>query len=186
MRPAMQQHARHAVNTSSTPLAAAAPPARAAGSGPLRDAATPESAPTFALAAETLASSRRNWNEAYQEILEMAESVEKFEALRDLARDFEYAAQLYARLIVSEVCLAPESKSIRPIKTAAGSVNAGGTKFICAGSILFKVRMMSVVCCFFLATDSHAILLQVTFASVRSLPVLCCLQFKCSSRWMWS
>ena len=86
---------------------------------------------------------RRNWNESYQAILEMTESVEKFEALRDLARDFEYAAQLYARLIVSEVCLPAEKKSIKPLETHSGSINAGGTKFICAGSILFKVRCPS-------------------------------------------
>lgn len=64
----------------------------------------------------------------------------QFEALRDLARDFEYAAQLYARLIVSEVCLSPEQKSIKPVKTSAG-VNAGGMKFVCAGSILFKFAL---------------------------------------------
>lgn len=80
-----------------------------------------------------------NWNERYQvvsaflfglcscfcvqKLIEQPESIEKYENLRDLARDFEYAAQLYARLIVSEVCLPVESKSIKPsniIRGAAG------------------------------------------------------------------
>ncbi len=60
---------------------------------------------------------------------------------RDLARDFEYAAQLYARLIVSEVCLPVEMKSIKPATDIRGA--AGGMKFICCGSILFKVNICS-------------------------------------------
>lgn len=78
----------------------------------------------------------KNWNEKYQLVMEHEESIEKYETLRDLARDFEYAAQLYARLIVSEVCLPAESKSVKPASRVLGS--AGGQKFICAGSILFK------------------------------------------------
>ncbi len=71
--------------------------------------------------------------------MEQPESIEKYENLRDLARDFEYAAQLYARLIVSEVCLPVESKSIKPSSVIRGA--AGGMKFICCGSILFKFAL---------------------------------------------
>ena len=76
---------------------------------------------------------------AYQHVIAAPDSISKFEALRDLARDFEYASQIYARLIVSEVCLPPEAKSIKPVlMTGLGS---GGAKYICADSILFKFAL---------------------------------------------
>jgi hypothetical protein len=44
-----------------------------------------------------------NWILEFQKIQAIPESIEKYRALAKLSQDFTYAAQLYAKLIISEV-----------------------------------------------------------------------------------
>lgn len=44
-----------------------------------------------------------NWNTLCQQILDMADGTSKFTALRNLAEDFSRTAELYGRVIISEV-----------------------------------------------------------------------------------
>jgi hypothetical protein len=76
----------------------------------------------------------RDWNEEFQRALGMADSHEKFVALRNLELDFVYAAQLYGKIIISEMSLPVSLKTIKP--TSVGGI-AGGEKYIVQG-ILFK------------------------------------------------
>ena len=76
----------------------------------------------------------RNWNEEFQQLVELPDSRIKFLGLRNLAHDFVYAAETYGKIIISEHCLPQDMKTIKPCDI--GGV-AGGLKFICQG-ILFK------------------------------------------------
>lgn len=64
---------------------------------------------------------------------------DNFSALSLLAEDFIYAAKLYAKVIISEMHIPVEHKTIKPVKI--GGV-AGGDKYICGG-ILFKFALDS-------------------------------------------
>lgn len=46
----------------------------------------------------------RNWNKEFQQSLEMEDSKEKFEKLRNLEEDFVYAAETYGRIIIAGRC----------------------------------------------------------------------------------
>ena len=59
----------------------------------------------------------------------------KFQKLSNLGRDFIYTAKTYGRIIINELCLPYEHKSVKP-KEVGGI--AGGTKYIAQG-ILFKL-----------------------------------------------
>lgn len=80
---------------------------------------------------------RRTWSQKYRELLEMPECELKFRYLGQLAKDFNYAAQIYASIIINEICIPVENKTIKPVDI--GGV-AGGTKYIVAG-ILFKFAL---------------------------------------------
>eukprot|EP00727_Mastigamoeba_balamuthi_P013397 m51a1_g8680 hypothetical protein (1589) ;mRNA; f:172987-179501 len=75
-----------------------------------------------------------DWNAEFQRLLALPESEEKFRRLFHLAHDFVYAAVAYAQIIISELGVPDEDKTIKPIR--AGGV-AGGVKFHCS-NILFK------------------------------------------------
>lgn len=75
-----------------------------------------------------------DWNERFQELLASPDSLNKFAQLRNLANDFCFTAELYARIIISELYLPTSQKTIKP--SSVGGV-AGGQKFIVQG-ILFK------------------------------------------------
>jgi hypothetical protein len=60
-----------------------------------------------------------------------------FSKLSQLAEDFTYASKLYAKVIISELHVPVDSKTIRPTKI--GGI-AGGDKYICGG-ILFKFAL---------------------------------------------
>lgn len=51
---------------------------------------------------ELIANGGYNWNEEFQKLVQMEDTVEKFSKLRDLARDFTHAAESSARIIISE------------------------------------------------------------------------------------
>ena len=75
-----------------------------------------------------------DWNGRFQKLLDSPDSIEKFGQLRNLANDFCFTAELYARVIISELYLPTCQKTIKP--SSVGGV-AGGQKFVVQG-ILFK------------------------------------------------
>ncbi|GAM27028.1 hypothetical protein SAMD00019534_102030 [Acytostelium subglobosum LB1] len=79
------------------------------------------------------------WNSEFQNLLEMDDSLDKFERLASLEHDFVYAAEAYGRIIISEHLLPNEMKTIKPV--SVGGV-AGGDKYIVQG-ILFKFAVES-------------------------------------------
>ena len=64
-----------------------------------------------------------------------AARLKAYEKLRDLTSDFNDSAKKYAKIIISEVRLPDEAKTIKPVYTIPGL--AGGKKFI-IHQILFK------------------------------------------------
>jgi hypothetical protein len=66
----------------------------------------------------------RDWQGELQALLTMADSHEKFRGIARLGLDFQHAASLYARVIVSE-CKLPDNQ--KTIKTADVGGVAGGT-----------------------------------------------------------
>ncbi|KAH3742853.1 Histidine kinase A [Pelomyxa schiedti] len=76
-----------------------------------------------------------DWNTEYQAILDLPDSEVKFRKLFNLEHDFVYASIAYAKIIISELCMPREVKTIKPI--SVGGV-AGGQKYLCQ-NILFKV-----------------------------------------------
>ena len=64
-----------------------------------------------------------------------AVKLKAYEKLRDLTSDFNDSAKKYAKIIISEVRLPDEAKTIKPVYTIPGL--AGGKKFI-VHQILFK------------------------------------------------
>lgn len=80
------------------------------------------------------------WNEAFQRALEMPQTTESQKLLRSefiatVSQDFVQTAIMYGKLIISEVFLPDENKTIKPTKSIGG--NAGGEKYLFNG-ILFK------------------------------------------------
>ncbi|KAF2070369.1 hypothetical protein CYY_008312 [Polysphondylium violaceum] len=75
-----------------------------------------------------------NWNEIFQNTLDLPDSEEKFRKLSNIANDFVYCADTFGKIIISELHLPAESKTIKPL--ALGGV-AGGLKFKCQ-DIIFK------------------------------------------------
>ncbi|ELR11467.1 uncharacterized protein ACA1_122080 [Acanthamoeba castellanii str. Neff] len=79
----------------------------------------------------------KNWNTDFQHLLDMPPSAEKFTKLARLAHDFVFAAETYGKIIISELGLPVEKKTIKPV--AAGG-QAGGEKYIVQG-IFFKFAL---------------------------------------------
>jgi hypothetical protein len=79
----------------------------------------------------------KDWQGEFQTLLRMPDSYEKWRGIARLGLDFQHAASLYARVIVSE-CKLPENQ--KTIHTADVGGVAGGIKVICQG-ILFKVAV---------------------------------------------
>lgn len=96
----------------------------------------PHSAPAGAPRAPDLAITDNAYNRRFQEIMELS-GPSKYIQMAALGRDFVSLAEVYGRIIVSERCLPPEQKSIKPV--ALGG-QAGGSKFIVQG-ILFKYAL---------------------------------------------
>eukprot|EP01132_Coremiostelium_polycephalum_P007680 gene7680-9448_t len=76
----------------------------------------------------------RDWNVEFQKLLRLAPSLDKFQKLTFLAMDFVKAAENYGFIIIKEMFLPNELKTIKPIDL--GGI-AGGQKYICQ-NILFK------------------------------------------------
>jgi len=98
-----------------------------------------------------LLSNGRDWNAEYQALVEKAlQSGSSCEALEDghlwgkyyrIAQEFSDTANLYAKIIISEMCLPIEQRTIKPVDV--GGV-AGGQKYI-FHNILFKFALDSMV-----------------------------------------
>jgi hypothetical protein len=81
----------------------------------------------------------RDWNAEYRRVMEIEpktvpEQLKKFKSIASLTQDFESTAQMYGKIIISEVFVKNKFRTIKPF--AVGG-NAGGEKFIYNG-ILFK------------------------------------------------
>lgn len=84
------------------------------------------------------------WNSSFQEAASAVrklkpnssqnELLRAYEKVSNISRDFIYTATTYGKIIISEVYLPPEDKTIKPIR---GGI-AGGEKYLCKG-IYFKV-----------------------------------------------
>ena len=56
---------------------------------------------------------KKNWNAEFQLLMEQSDSETKFKKLSHLARDFVRAAQSYAIIIINELCLPHNEKTIK-------------------------------------------------------------------------
>ncbi|EGC36444.1 hypothetical protein DICPUDRAFT_31848 [Dictyostelium purpureum] len=75
-----------------------------------------------------------NWNEAFQHFMDLPCSEDKYKNLSNIANDFVYCADSFGKIIISELHLPHEQKTIKPL--ALGGV-AGGLKYMCQ-NIIFK------------------------------------------------
>ncbi|KYR01650.1 hypothetical protein DLAC_11486 [Tieghemostelium lacteum] len=75
-----------------------------------------------------------HWNEEFQKILDEEETPERHQKLSTIANDFVYCADIFGKIIISELHLPLENKTIKPLDL--GGV-AGGQKFRCQ-DIIFK------------------------------------------------
>ena len=90
-----------------------------------------------------------DWNQRFQEINEQIKSFDANTPLNEqaaaftkfsaLARDFNFTAQVYGKIIISEVYLPDKEKTIKPINV--GGV-IGGLKYL-IHKIFFKVNISS-------------------------------------------
>eukprot|EP01130_Rhizamoeba_saxonica_P005569 TRINITY_DN2221_c0_g1_i2.p1 TRINITY_DN2221_c0_g1~~TRINITY_DN2221_c0_g1_i2.p1 ORF type:complete len:1736 (-),score=335.94 TRINITY_DN2221_c0_g1_i2:57-5264(-) len=78
-----------------------------------------------------------DWNEEFQQILQLPDGLDKFERLATLYRDFVYASKTFGRIIISEKYLPDSRKTIAPIDAGG---RAGGVKYAAQG-ILFKFQI---------------------------------------------
>eukprot|EP01132_Coremiostelium_polycephalum_P008397 gene8397-10313_t len=83
---------------------------------------------------DILTTKNSNWNETFQSILELPESLEKYKSLSNIANDFVYCADTFGKIIISELHLDMDAKTIKPLDL--GGV-AGGLKYRCQ-DIIFK------------------------------------------------
>ncbi|KAL7712534.1 Clu domain-containing protein [Entamoeba marina] len=86
-----------------------------------------------------LMSSALSWNERFQEILCKEECLEKFEELVSFYNDFLRTAEMYGKIIISEMFLPTEEKTIKPITTS----NSNSERYIVRG-IFFKITVNKV------------------------------------------
>ena len=78
--------------------------------------------------------SKESWNDRFQAIYDAPESESKYDAMHRLSVDFLGVAETYGKVIISELSLPDNEKSIPPINI--GGV-AGGSKYAVRG-LLFK------------------------------------------------
>ncbi|EGC35315.1 hypothetical protein DICPUDRAFT_152393 [Dictyostelium purpureum] len=79
----------------------------------------------------------KDWNGEFQNLLQQPNSEQKFRKLSHLAKDFVFTAKSYATIIINELCVPLELKTIKPVDVGGF---AGGLKYHCQG-ILFKFAM---------------------------------------------
>jgi hypothetical protein len=67
-----------------------------------------------------------DWNGELQELLEAPECSEKYRRLAALTRDFNYCAETFGKIVISELAVPYALKTIKPASNAGGQ--AGGQK----------------------------------------------------------
>jgi hypothetical protein len=80
------------------------------------------------------------WNERFQALLDLPDGPAKHAAISNLGADFVHASSTFARIIIEELYLPYDQKTIKPV-SAMGGIH-GGTKF-CQHGILFKFAVAS-------------------------------------------
>ncbi len=78
---------------------------------------------------KTSATRRNGWNERFQTLLDLAEETSeeklyKYVALKNVAQDFTFAAELVAKLIVNELSLPDPLKTVKAARTFGGHAGA--------------------------------------------------------------
>ncbi|PRP86383.1 hypothetical protein PROFUN_05524 [Planoprotostelium fungivorum] len=91
-----------------------------------------------------------SWNDAFQDQIKAVREITSntkqedqiriYEALAKHSQNFIYTATTYGKIIISEVALPPDQKTIKPFRTA--TEGAGGEKYLCKG-IYFKFAVNS-------------------------------------------
>eukprot|EP01130_Rhizamoeba_saxonica_P007288 TRINITY_DN2942_c0_g1_i7.p1 TRINITY_DN2942_c0_g1~~TRINITY_DN2942_c0_g1_i7.p1 ORF type:complete len:1220 (-),score=212.02 TRINITY_DN2942_c0_g1_i7:96-3755(-) len=87
--------------------------------------------------------SRFDWNQRFQDILELPQTttdevLSRYERLRSLGNDFIHTAKTFGKIIIEEIFVPNEEKTIRPDKQMGGI--GGGPKYVYCG-ILFKYAL---------------------------------------------
>eukprot|EP01124_Arcella_intermedia_P008888 TRINITY_DN15696_c0_g1_i1.p1 TRINITY_DN15696_c0_g1~~TRINITY_DN15696_c0_g1_i1.p1 ORF type:complete len:1232 (+),score=311.07 TRINITY_DN15696_c0_g1_i1:15-3710(+) len=82
---------------------------------------------------------QKGWNFRFQNLLEESDSVQKWEKIARLARDFIEVSSTYGKIIISEAHLPDSKKTVRPL---LGSGVAGGSKYL-VQDIFFKFSLDS-------------------------------------------
>lgn len=89
----------------------------------------------------TLPPGGKDWNKEFRAALDMEDSLERHVELTKMTNDFCYAALSFAKIIIAELPLPFEAKSLKPL--SVGGV-AGGLKYAVNG-ILFKIAQDTLV-----------------------------------------
>ncbi|KYR01649.1 hypothetical protein DLAC_01652 [Tieghemostelium lacteum] len=76
-----------------------------------------------------------HWNEEFQSLLDQEDTPERFQRLSSMANDFVYCADIFGKIIISELHLPFDEKTIKPSLDLGGV--AGGQKYKCR-DIIFK------------------------------------------------
>jgi len=77
------------------------------------------------------------WNTKFQDLVKQEDSLEKFQALAKLGRDFIAVSENYGRIIISELHVPEKDKTIKSI---SDSGRAGGAKYL-VQDIFFKFSL---------------------------------------------
>jgi len=64
---------------------------------------------------EQILARTKDWNAVFQRVIELPDSVNKFRLLSRLAKEFAFVAETYGRVIISELNIPLEYKSIKPL-----------------------------------------------------------------------
>ena len=81
------------------------------------------------------------WNQQYQEVSAMEDTLERHIKLTSISNDFTYAALSFAKIIIAELPLSYADKTIKPLDV--GGI-AGGLKYSASG-ILFKIAKDALI-----------------------------------------
>jgi hypothetical protein len=103
------------------------------------------SAPVVNLKNEKQEYQKKDWNKNFQSILDEEESESKYQRLSQIAHEFIFVAETYGKVIISEINVPFDQKTIKPISIGG---QAGGEKYIAAG-ILFKYPLYAICVLYF-------------------------------------
>jgi hypothetical protein len=70
---------------------------------------------------------QKNWNREFQDLLVRPDSEEKYSALSRLANEFVFVAQTYGKVIISELSVPAEEKTVRVRVTSLDLLSCSGS-----------------------------------------------------------